>query len=864
MKKILKISTYIVLLSMICVYLGVVFVLPQIINSKFMINKLQSAIYNKTKIETQITGLKLKISPVFVVDFKVDSVDSMYNNTPVVDIKDFSLNYKLLQKHLTSINAKNIYVDGEILKQFAKPSQKKKKQGKFELTKCPEIHIQKIIFKSDKVNVNVQNIDTDDDIIKLNAAITTPFLKETLKLGDSGSLQVAENKFKANKFKITLGNSQLYLDGILADENKTPNLDIKGEGLPASEIMPMILHLQKAKDPSRKFIENFKNFNGTATVNLKLNKDGIFGTCIGHNLSANAIWFDIPLFFKEAVFYFRGQKVDSTAVGILGNEKVIHTLKITDLFDSQKKLVIGTMDTTLTKKFNFVPNLTVLNNVHANLVYKIKNKKPDVYYNIDIPTGSDLIYNAFYLGLRDYKRKIYGNTFKDDNDLYLRKYKYSYFDSNKENIIISGDGLFKKQVDKSNPDRFVPQYLTIRTNGYAPTSVIGSFGEKIKGGKFKGDLKYDFNNNQILGTFDIIDARHKAFHIEKAHVMSENGVFNITTNGSFKGEKYLAELSAKNNIFGETLIYNMKMFLDKLVFETQSEAPKKNVRIRPEDISRKVKDAGITINNWEILINEIRREKFVLEKVKLIGSMKNNIFDFNMNQLNFSDGVVSAKGTYNFADNTSEMIFEAKNINSNKAANMMLNLQDQIEGTANAKVNLFARDMFEYLDAHCWFEVKEGFLPKLGDAEFTVNNSKYKLSKIINYDLTQKDEMKFDIKGVFDVHDTEIKNVDITSYSYDSAMYLEGNYEMEKQYADLQLFWKYSKESPKGIRIFHIPLSFILKVVFRPEHSMSTYEKQFAKVPAIDADKRNTNHYRVHLKGDINNNKVDLILKEVR
>ena len=863
MKKIFKTTFGVLLLFTVTLYLGIVFVLPSLINSKFAVNQIQSLIHSKTGAKTCITGLNLKISPNLVVGLNIQSMDAKNNNVSVIDIKNLSLRYKLLKKRLTLVSADNIFVDGNYLKQFKKEG-KKKNKGKFEPNNVPEIHINKLVFNSDKLSINGENIDTNDNILTLKAAINAPFLKETLNLGNSGSLQVAENELRANKFKISLGNSHLYIDGTLIDKNKTPNFDIKGENLPAAEIMPMILHLQKAKDPSRKFIQNFKNFAGTANVDLKFNKDGLWGTCVGHDLRANAIWFDIPLYFKEAVFNFRGQTVDSVATGVLGNERVVHTLDITDLFNSQKKLVVGIMDTTLTKKFNFVPNLTILNSVHANLVYKIKDKKPDVYYNIDIPAGSDLIYNAFYLGLRDYKRKIYGNTLKVDNDLYLRKYKYSYFDSNKENIIISGDGLFMKQVDKSNPDKFVPQYLTIRTNGYAPTSVIGSFGEKVKGGKFKGDLKYDFKNDQVLGTFDIIEARHKAFHIEKAHVVSENGVFNITSNGSIRGEKYLAELSAKNNIFGETLIYDMKMFLDKLVFETKPEEPKKEIKIRPEDISKKVQDAVITINNWEILINEIRREKFVLEKVKLVGSMKNNIFDFNMNQLNFSDGIVSAKGIYNFADNSSKMTFEAKNINSNKAANMMLNLQDQIEGTANAKVDLSARDMFEYLDAHCWFEVKEGFLPKLGDAEFTVKNSKYKLSQIINYDLTQKDEMQFYIKGAFDVDNTELKNIDITSSSYDSAMYLEGNYEMEKQYADLQLFWKYSKESPKGIRVFHIPLSFILKVVFRPEHSMSTYEKQFAKVPAIDTDKCNTNHYRVHLNGDINNNKVNLILKEVR
>ena len=864
MKNFIKITFWVLLLFVIALYLGVVFLLPSVINNKTTINNLQTLILNKTGIETNITGLNLKISPKLAVSLDINSIDAKNNNVTVADIKNLALKYKPLPKQLTLVSADNIFIDGEYLKQFKKEERKKKNKSKLDLNKIPEIHIKKFVFKSDKANISVENLDTNDNLINLKAAINTPFLKETLKLGDSGNFQISENKLKANKFKVTLGNSHLYLDGVVIDNNKTPNLNISGEKLPLSEIMPTILHLQKSQDPSRKFVENFKNFKGTVNVNLKLNKDGIWGTCVGNNLSANAIWFDIPLFFKEAVFNFDGQEVESIAEGILGNEKVIHTLKITDLLNSKKKLVVGTMNTTLTKKFNFVPNLTVLNSVNVGLVYKIKDKKPDVYYNIDIPAQSDLIYNSFYLGLRDYKRKIYGNTFKDDNDLYLRKYKYSYSDSNKENVIISGDGLFIKNIDKNNPDKFIPQYLTIRTNGYAPTSIIGSFGEKVRGGEFKGDLKFDFSHNQLLGTFDIIKTRFKDFRVDKAHIVAQNGICSVTSNGLYKGEKYSAELNAKNNIFGDTIVYNMKLFLDKLVLETTSDTNKNNKKIDSKDISKKVKDFAITINNWEIAINEIKRDKFVLENVKLIGSFKNSIFDFKMNDLNFADGIIRADGIYDFAKDNSKMTFEAKNINSNKVAEMTLNLQDQIEGIADAKVNLYAKDMFKFLDAHCAFEVKEGFLPKLGDSEFAIKNSKYKLSQITNYDLAQRDEMQFDIKGVFDVHNTEVKNVDVTTYAPDSSMYLEGNYEMEKQYADLQLFWKYSKESPKGIRIFCVPLSLILKVVFRPEHSMEMYKKQFAKVPAINVSEKRTNFYRVHLNGNINNNKVNIILKEIR
>ena len=864
MKKIFKITFVVLLLFLFGIYLCVICVLPSIINSKAAINKLQSSIHNKTGIETNITGLNLKISPKLDVALKIDSINATNNNISIVNIKNLSIKYKLLQNRLALVSANNIFIDGNYLKEVNKRN-KRIGSGKTELNKIPEIHIQKFVFQSDEVSINVENLDTDDNFIKLKAAINTPILKETLKLGESGSFQVVENKLKANKFKITLGNSNLYLDGILIDKNKISDFVINGEKLPVSEIMPMLLRFQKSQDPSKKFIENFKNFKGTVSVNLKLNKDGIWGTCVASNLGANAVWFDIPLYFKEAVFNFRGNTIDSVAEGILGNEKVIHTLNITELLNPQKKLVIGTMKTTLTTKFKFVPNLTVLNSVNVDLVYKIKLRKPDVYYDIDIPAKSDLIYNSFYLGLRDYKRKIHANTFKDNNDLYLKEYKYSYWDSSdKENIILFGDGLFIKNIDKSNPDKFIPQYITIHTNGYAPISVTGSFGEKVRGGEFKGDLKYDFKNNQVLGTFDIIKARHKAFHINQAHVESKNGVFNITSNGLYKGEKYSAELSAKNNIYGNTLIYNMKLFLDKLVFEIKSDTHKQNKKSDSKKFSKKVKDIPLTINNWEIMINEIRREKFVLKNAKLVGSLKNHIFDFNMKDLSFADGTIQAKGVYDFAKDTSNMIFEATNINSNKVAEMTLNLHDQIEGTASAKVELKAKDKFRFLDANCLFEVKEGFLPKLGDTEFMIKNSKYKLSDIVNFDLSQKDLMKDDIKGTFEVHNTELKNINITTWHELSAMFLEGNYEMEKQYADLQLFWHYSKEAPKGVRIFGVPLSLILKVVFRPEHSKELYESKLQQIPKIKYDDKNSNYYRIHLKGDINNNKTSVVLKEIK
>jgi hypothetical protein len=855
MKNFFKIIFCIIVLFITFLYLGIVILLPKIVNSKASVRGVTSFLHKKCGIELNVQDLNLKVSPTLTFVLSVSDIEATGSNGPVLELKNVLFNYNLLKNNFTVVKADNLYIDGNYLKELI-PS--KKSDSKLNLNKFSEVHIKNLNYASDEVNIFIQNIDTIKDDIQLKAKIKTPYLRETIELGNSGTLQVLDNTLSANKFEIKLGNSQIFLDGILINKDKMYDFDLKGENLPLSELMPILLHFQKSQDPAKKFIENFRDFTGYIRLDLHAKNSGIFGTCTAYNLGAKAVWFDIPLYFKQAIFNFNGESITSKAEGILGKEKVIHTLNITNL-GTEKKEVVGTLNTKLTKRFNYVPNLTVLNSVNVGLVYKIKAKKVDVFYDVDITENSDLIYNTSYLGLRNYKRKISAHTFKDNNDLHLKEYKYSYIDKNKENIIVSGDGLFVKINEK-----FTPQFLSCNTNGYAPITVTGSFGEKIRGGEFSGNLEYNYINDTLVGTFDVINARYKAFEIEKAHVDAQNGIVNITAKGLFKGEKYLAEMKAKNDFANDVLIYNTKLFLNKLLIDTNEEPTRKHKKIHSKDFVQKIQQSNITVNNLEMVINEIKREAFVLNNVKLFGSLKNNIFDFTMKELDFADGKISANGNYNFKTHTSDMVFTAENINSNKAAEMMLNLENQIDGMASAKVNLSAKDMFRFLDVHCDFDIKEGFFPKLGDAEFMLENTKYKLSQIINFDLTQKDLMKADIKGSFDVHSTELNNVDITAWSEDSAMYLEGDYEMEKQYANLQLFWHYSKNSPKGVRIFCVPLSWILKIVFRPEKSREIYQSKLAKIPKINEVEDNTSYYRVQLKGDINNNKMDLIFKEIK
>lgn len=98
-----------------------------------------------------------------------------------------------------------------------------------------------------------------------------------------------------------------------------------------------------------------------------------------------------------------------------------------------------------------------------------------------------MLYKKAYLGLRDKQRRFLLKTYKDGNKLYITNYDYSLIQNDSIKNILTGNGLLIKQNDHMKP-----QFLTCKTNGFAPVSVTGSFGEYVEGGEFNGDLKYDF------------------------------------------------------------------------------------------------------------------------------------------------------------------------------------------------------------------------------------------------------------------------------------------------------------------------------------------------------------------------------------
>ena len=583
------------------------------------------------------------------------------------------------------------------------------------------------------------------------------------------------------------------------------------------------------------------------------------------NLSAKTVKFSIPILLPNVKFIFDGDKVSAKTSGTFGGEAVYTDFITVNMFDDSKRLVSGNVNSSVGSRFakTYIPDTDIKNKIDLAVKYKVFHQTPEVEYFAKIPVNSNIYYKICDLGLLESDRRVYAKTVKNGDNMYLKTYDYSVVNGDNIKNILTGDGLF---IRKNN--KFGLEYITGKTNGDAPVSLTGSFGRYVKGGKFSGNLKFNYPKEIITGNFHVKDTRYKSFYVKEASVIADEKIMEINANGDYDKAKFTGYINLENKFDNNITIHNIDLYLEKFIVKKNSNKVKKLEFKIPE----KTKDIDWVIERGMIRLDKIKYERLVVESIELVGSLKNKIVNFSMPNINFANGRISAKGIYNIANHSSDTYFDAVNINSNIAADMLLNLQDQVDGTANVRTHLITKNKIEHLDAYTEFSICQGSLKKLGDREFIIKKSKaskrnfkFKLPNIINIDEKQIDNFKADLNGSFEVHDDIINNAKIFSQHKYLSLFAEGKYNMVTQDSEIFIWGKYNKNAQKGIRIFFVPLSLVTKIVFRPEKTKQIYKDVIEQIPPIEATDSQLEIVKVKVTGNPNDNsKIKVELKRLK
>lgn len=860
-KKILLCALAALFATLLCIYLCIVLLLPAFLNSKTFIKKTQELVSKNTNCVVIADNVKMKITPFLSLYIKADKISATKNGTNILDIEGISGKAKL--NKIKTLKAKKLFLNLDKIKTG-------KKTDKFRISSIPDIYLEnaEIIFDETKEfkgnfsNLSIKEINRKK-YIKFYGKFSSIFLKENVVLGEEGYLYTNKNAVFAKNFKVLSSNSSLLANGKIFDEKGLYDFYLKGENVNISDLMASILYFQKSKDASKKFIENFYNYSGTVDINLNFKNDGISGKCNAKNLAAVTVLFNAPVFFETANFYFGKTTLKSRAEGTIAGEKITHSLYVANLL-SPERFIKGRIESELQGKISkYIPNLKTTGKQNISIEYYTKNKKSGVDYVLNLKPKADIFYKNANLGLTHKERRLFVHTLSYDNILYIKNYDYSILKDGGTLNIVTGRGLFTKIKD-----RMQPKSLTVKTNGFAPVSVIGSFDRFISGGEFSGNLKYDFHKNKILGSLIIKNAHHKDFFIKKAELDADKNCINILAEGNYRGEKFTTKMIARNKITNKIAVYNADLFLDKYTVRTKSAAlglrPYKNLK------NSKVKNIDITIDNWKIRINKVTKDRIVLNNINLTGNLKNNIFRFSTSGVRFAKGTLSAKGLYDFNKNSSLMCLKIKNVSSETAADLIFNLKGQVKGIANAVLYTKTYNKFDDIKAKLVFKIDNGYLPKLGDLEiknkFTRRSTK--LSKIINIKDAENNpinpsESVSDIKGSFYMDNHILKDIAITSRQKNLSLLFEGEYDIESENTDLMIFGKYNSDAQKRAKVLFMPLSFVVKLIFRPENSYENYKAKFEKVPDINAAPDNVSLFRVKLNGSPKEDTMDVELKRI-
>ncbi|MBR1424638.1 hypothetical protein IJ579_03655 [bacterium] len=841
------------------------FVIPKILNSSVAQKRYKSFALQKLQLHTSFDNLKFETYPNLFFVMSFDKAEIVSGGNVLFKIENLKYESNVFNIKNGFLNVENIFADADAIKKYS-VSKKNKKKNNLSLKFYPVINIKKILvtinknFYIEAENINSKKFKHDIETT-LTAKIFTPYTKIPIEVGEYGKI-VYNKYFKANNFSIKLSDSLIFIDG---DKN---NLYLSAKDLPVSDLEKNFLFFYKLKHPNKKnFIENFDKFQGTLDVDLQYNKDGFSGNCLANNLSALFWTRKIPVNLPKTLFSFSGHSVSAYTQGWFGPEPVKTDVQIGGLA-TPNLYVEGNVYSTLTNKIvkKYLPEVSIQGRTPAKVKYTVNKNKVDVFYTLDINKNNNIHSDYGSLDNINTNRQLFAHTVKTGENIHLETFNYNIDVKN----ILKGNGDFVRENG-----HYQPQSAAIKTNGKIPTAIIKSFLKNyISDGALDADIKYEFKNKIITGNVNFYDIRHSDFlFLENTKINVKDNLLTMSTNGLFFNSPITALLTADNNLSSGIVINSIDIHLKKFILQKGYEIS--NIKNDKKNVYKNT--FPIEVKQGRLVVDEIYHRKFDIKDVEVAGNLKNNIVNFVMPKASYAGGLLSATGKYDVKLHDSDIYTFASDIDSNYVATNFFKLSNQIQGIAFATAHFITKNKLNDIKADATFAIDDGFLPKLGSTEFIINKSKGKnsdkkkkfkivLSKISNIDFSKPNVFYSNLYGTFTLDNELVKNVKIFSKSDYLSMFIEGNYDIDTECGNLYIWGRHNKTEAKKIRILKIPINWIYKVVFRPEHSAAAYANKIRQIPEIKARKTDdVSTFRVYVSGELNSdNKLKVELKDLR
>ncbi len=220
MKKII-VNTGLIFITVVLFYGSLLFILPFVMNSSFMINNYEAFLEKKTGFPVKIEDLNFSVEPNFVYFLKVGKICSENDdNKKVLSVEKMKFSSNIFSPRPIGIVADNVHIDLSQLKSFKQRDKKSKKNG-LEFSYFPMLRVNRLYLKIDNENtyiefLNVKSGKFEDKLyFEFGGRMNSPMFNKTVKINEGSTIYYY--------------GTSLYFDDVSVSPDENSVINISGE-----------------------------------------------------------------------------------------------------------------------------------------------------------------------------------------------------------------------------------------------------------------------------------------------------------------------------------------------------------------------------------------------------------------------------------------------------------------------------------------------------------------------------------------------------------------------------------------------------------------------------------------------------------
>ncbi len=850
----------------------------------------------------KLKGITAKLKMLPVIATKMNGIIDFDSNGWKIDLQGFTGSSKIEAKgssssaktHL-SFSGKNLKTD-ELIEMAAKdPSFK-------QFSKLPKTNSLINIngnYKSNNAltnqNFSYKNISADGFFIPQNSNSASP-----LKI-KRGAFSLLNENLKVKNFIAKLYNTDIYAD--LSIHNTFSQKPILNGSFNISNFNLNELNSIKTAEflptPVKKLLTAYENYQGSANISVKCRNNKLDGYIDLKDINFNHSYFKTPVYISGGKIILKNSKISAKSIiAQVDNTPVFLNFSVWDLDKTLK--FNGYLTTKITEYFTN-------KYINSNLTYPLKPRgdislsayisgnleNTNIKAKIKLAKDADIYYMGANLADEDNEREILADINLNNNVYYLKQLNYIRYMSSQNNkhyplTVLRADGIFKPY--KSTEKKGIPIYirnLNVKTLNNANVKIFNILFKKsvLKKGMFNCNLniKGDISAPVIRGTLSMDNMDMPLFDtiVKNVKLKFNEKTVDINTTGIVYNSDFTLKAQLKNKLTPpyeiETLdLYSEKLNLDTFIDSlTRIPTPDTVTRLTggssktsiPLSVSDVIIKKG-TMTVKDILIRNMPAKNYTAEFA--LG----NDFVLNINKLWFdvSTGKMTGTASYNFKNDRIKANVSALNVDSNEIASKIFGFKDQIFGQSNGNIVLATsgqteEDRLKNMTGYVYFEITDGKMPKLGSVEYLLKAGNFIKSGITGASISNFIDLltpiktgNFDsIKGSFAMKNGVAQNIEIYSKGDNLNIYINGEFDILQQYANLRVFGRLTKKATNILgKVGNLSFNSLLNAI--PGFKLNKSDKdslihELNKIPGVELSDQEYRVFTVKIDGQLNEDK---------